>query len=226
MSFLWKTQIFPLRRLIRKKDDTRDVLNLSSNRLKEGMKHMIRIISNRKAERIIRHFSEWINTVSNRYRVPSAVIKAILYTEMTRMDILDPLVDLIVGTRLFARKDSSTGYAQIFAYVGVNAVNFAVDEGLADYRKLNIPCEHRLDSSDPKDVHTMWKYLHRNPEANIEIAALNILCAAKEMTGRIDFASFSEDELKLVLTRYNANTDHITAYGEEAYGHYLRYRNN
>ena len=70
---------------------------------------MIRIISDRKAERIIRHFNEWINTVSNRYRVPSAVIKAILYMEMTRMDILDPLVDLIVGTHLFTRKDSSTG---------------------------------------------------------------------------------------------------------------------
>ncbi len=187
---------------------------------------MIRIISNKKAERIIKRYQEWIDTVAQRYRVPSAVIKAILYMEMTRMDILDPLVDLIVGTHLFTRKDSSTGYAQIFAYVGVNAVNFAVDEGLADYRKLNIPCNHRLDSGDPKDIRTMWKYLHRNPEANIEIAVLNILCAAKEMTGRTDFASFSEYELKLVLTRYNANTDHITAYGEEAYGHYLRYLNN
>ena len=187
---------------------------------------MIRIISDRKAERIIRYLNDWIDTVAQRYHVPSAIIKAILYIEMTRMDILDPLVDLIVGTCLFAKKDSSTGYAQIFAYVGVNAVNFAVHEGLTDYQKLNIPSDHRLDSSDSKDVHLMWKYLHRNPESNIEIATLNILSAAKEKTGRLDFASFSEDELKLVLTRYNANTDHITKYGEEAYGHYLRYLNN
>ncbi|MBQ2658224.1 MAG: hypothetical protein IJF87_06620 [Erysipelotrichaceae bacterium] len=187
---------------------------------------MIRIISNKKAERIIKRYQEWIDTVAQSYRLPSAVIKAILYIEMTRMDILDPLVDLIVGTYLFAKKDSSTGYAQIFAYVGVNAVNFAVDEGLTDYQKLNIPADHRLDSDDPKDVHLMWIYLHRNPETNIEIAALNILSAAREKTGRLDFTTFSEDELKLVLTRYNANTDHITKYGEEAYGHYLRYLNN
>ena len=45
--------------------------------------------------------------------------------------------------------------------------------------------------------------------------------AAEEMTGRIDFASFSERELKLVFTRYNADVKYITSYGEQAYAYYL-----
>ncbi|MBQ6479378.1 MAG: hypothetical protein IJI44_08475 [Erysipelotrichaceae bacterium] len=185
---------------------------------------MIRIISDKEAEKTIKEYQDWISTVAERYRVPSAVIKAILFTEMTRMDILDSLCDWIVETDLFSKKDSSSGYAQIFAYVGIKAVNFALDEGITDYRKLRISSNHRLDGSDPDDIRLMWNLLRHDPKANIEIATLNLLCCAKEMTGSMDFSRFSENDLKLVLTRYNAATDHVTAYGEEAYGHYCRYR--
>ena len=184
---------------------------------------MLKTISEKKAEEILKENDSWIRTLSERYRIPQAFIKAILYMEMTGMDILDPIVDAIVSTGLFSKKDSSTGYAQIFGWVGINAVNFAADKGLTDYEKLHIPSDHRLDPADENDVRLMWKYLNCNQNANIEIAVLNMLYAADEMTGRIDFDSYSEQELKLILTRYNADTDQVTAYGEKAYGHYLRY---
>ena len=181
------------------------------------------LISERKAYRILDDLDGWIDTVAQRYGVPSAVIKAILFQEMTSIDHLDPLVDLVVLTGLTRKKDSSTGYAQIFGYVGLNAINYAVDRGLATYESLGIRTDHRLDPENRRDVKQVWLLLHRNRKANIEIAALNLLCAAEEMTGRTDFESFSEDELKLVLTRYNANVTHVTSYGERAYARYLEF---
>ena len=176
-----------------------------------------------RAEKLIKKNGEWIDIVAERYNVPSAVIRSILFMEITRMDMLDTVADLAVLTDLFPKKDSSTGLAQIFGRVGLEAINFAAERGLTSYEALGIKTDHILDSSDPDDVRLIWKRLHSDKNANIEIATLNILSAAEEMTGRIDFSSYSEEEMKLILTRYNADTRHVTEYGENAYKHYLRY---
>ena len=183
------------------------------------------IISEKRAEKIIEKYDAWITEVAGRYKMPSAAIKAILYKEMIMIDIMDVLADIAVWTGLFSKKDSSTGYAQIFGAVGLDAVNFASDRGLADYESLGIHCDHRLDRSGIKDVRLVWKLLRFNRRANIEIASLNILSAAEEMTGRTDLADFTDEELMLTFTRYNANARHITPYGEDVFRHYLRYLN-
>lgn len=185
---------------------------------------MYKVISEKKAEKILQKYRDWICRIAERYEIPAAVIMAVLYREMTEIDWMDFAADLIVLTGLTSKKDSSTGYAQIFGYVGLNAVNFAVDKGMTDYHSLGIKSNTRLDSGNQKDVRKIWKLLHRNQKANIEIATLNLLSAAEEMTGRIDFSGYSEEELKLILTRYNANVKHVTAYGEKVYQHYLRYQ--
>ena len=187
---------------------------------------MLHLISPKKAERNIEQYSTWIDTVSNRYGVPAAVIKAILYQEMTMIDIADPIVDAIVEFMPRVRSDSSTGHAQIFGRVGLNAVNYAVDHDLASYESLGFDTDHRLDPESPKDVRAVWLKLRNNPEANIEIATLNLLVAADEVIGRTDFDSFTDDELKLVLTRYNADVRYVTSYGERAFEHYQRYSAN
>ena len=43
------------------------------------------------------------------------------------------------------------------------------------------------------------------------------------MVGRLDFGTFSDDEIKLILSCYNANTNQVTSYGEQAFQHYRRY---
>lgn len=179
--------------------------------------------ADKHAEKFIEEHSEWIDTVADRYHVPDAVIKSILYMEITRINMLDTAADLAVWSNLFPKKDSSTGPAQIFGRVGLEAVNFAVERGYTDYKSLNIDVDHVLDSNDPDDVRLIWKKLFSDEKANIEIATLNILSAADEMTGRVDFDSYNENEMKLVLTRYNADTRTVTPYGEEAYDHYIRY---
>ena len=180
-------------------------------------------MSSKKVERIIARFDEWIDTVSSRYGVPAAAIKAILYQEMTMMDASDLAADFVV--RFFPRfkDDSSTGYAQIFGRVGLEAVNFAVDRGLASYESLRLDVGHRLDPDNPADVRMIWLELHRDQKANIEAATLNLLMAANEMAGRTDFASFDDAELKLVFTRYNADVKRVTPYGERAFEHFKRY---
>jgi len=80
-----------------------------------------------------------------------------------------------------------------------------------------------LDEASRRDVRKVWRKLHEDPKANIEIATLNLLVVADEMVGRLDFGTFSDDEIKLVLSRYNANTNQVTSYGEQAFQHYRRY---
>lgn len=140
------------------------------------------------------------------------------------MDVFDPVADIIVASNLFSKKDSSTGIGQIFGYVGLNAANFALDNGLATYESLGIRSDHRLDPQNAKDVRLVWKKLRRNRRANIELATLNLASIAYEVTGRAGpdtaWDAFTEDELKLILTRYNADVHYTTRYGEQAYNLY------
>ena len=181
---------------------------------------MIRLIESNRACRIIVAHESWIRVVSQRYSVPVPVIEAILYKEMIAIDLVDVLADLTVLAGLPFKRDSSTGYAQIFGRVGLAAANFAVDRGLATYESLGIPCPHRLNPANREDVRTVWKKLYTDTKANIELATINLLVAADEVIGRTDFATFSADELKRVLSRYNANVRHVTSYGEDAYRAY------
>ena len=181
---------------------------------------MMKLFGRQRVEEIIRKYDAWIDQVAVRYKIPANMIRVILYQELTRLDIFDPLVDLIVRLRIFRKKDSSTGYAQVFGYVGLNAVNFAVSRGLTSYEALGIKSDHPLRTDSKEDVFLVWKLLNEDPKANIEIAALNLIAAAEELTGKIDFSTFSPDEIARIFSRYNARTKGITAYGREAYERY------
>ncbi|MBR2703373.1 MAG: hypothetical protein IKE47_04335, partial [Oscillospiraceae bacterium] len=61
------------------------------------------------------------------------------------------------------------------------------------------------------------------PVFNLKCSALNLLHAAFQMTGRVDFGQYTEEELKLIFTRYNGNVKQISAYGEKAYRYYLNF---
>ena len=189
---------------------------------------MLKLYSPKAAERFIEQHDGTICAVAARYALPAPFIRALLYTELVRIDILDPLADLLVRlnghkpTGLLHKRDSSTGCGQIFGAVAINAANFAVERGLTTYAALGLP-ERRLDPDAPADLRLVWTRLNREPAFNIELSALNLLAAADEVTGRIDFSSYSPEEIQRIYTRYNGTVPTITPYGEEAYGHYLRY---
>ena len=196
---------------------------------------MLKLYSPRAAERFLRRRSGDIEAVAGRYALPPACLRAILYKELTDIDLLDPAADALVRfnqRRLdtpvsdggFLHKcDSSTGCGQIFAFVAIHAINFAADRGLTDYAALGLPTDRRLDAQRMADLRLVWDRLHTDPAFNIECTALNLLAAAEEMTGRRDFASFSPEELKLVFTRYNGHFKFVSPYGEAAYEIYQRY---
>ena len=185
---------------------------------------MPRLISATRALQILNRYADWIDTVSARYGVPSALIKAILFQEATRINTADVLADIVVNLGITSKKDSSTGYAQIFGYVGLIAINFAADNGLATYEGLGIAVDHRLNADSIDDVRLVWKKLRSDAKANIEIATLNMLVAAYETVGRFDYSSFTDDEFKLAATRYNANTNRITLYGEQVFDNYCAFK--
>ena len=200
---------------------------------------MIKLYSAKKTERILAEYGDWIETVSERYAIPSAMIKAVLRKEIADIDLLDPVADSLVRCywlrrRLFGdgaakrrgilgKRDSSTGCAQIFAYVAINAANYALDRGLDDAAGLGLPEDRRLDRTNEDDLCAMWYRLKRDRKFNIQMGALNLISAADEMNGHTDFARCTPEELQRAFTRYNANTDRITAYGKEVYGYYLEY---
>lgn len=206
---------------------------------------MLKLYGPRAAERIIRRLAAPIRALEARYALPAPVLQAVLYQEITQIDALDPLADLAVqlnwlrlallarltgrplrlpqGRGPFHKLDSSTGFAQIFAAVGIDAMNFALDRGLTAPERLGLSPGRRPRREDPLDLRRTWRRLHRDPGFNLELAALNLLAAAEEKTGRIAFASYSPEELQRVFTRYNGTAPGVSAYGRAAYGHYLRY---
>ena len=193
---------------------------------------MLKLCSARAAGRFLARYDGAIRDIAERYALPAACLKAILYRELTDIDIIDPLADALVRFNLargaapgggpLGKCDSSTGCGQIFARVAINAINFAVDRGLTDYAALGLP-NRRPDGADTADLRLVWTRLHDEPVFNMECTALNLLAAAQEITGRTDFASFTPEELKRVFTRYNGTLPGVTPYGEAVYRHYLRF---
>ena len=179
---------------------------------------MLRLYPPQKTEKILSRLSPLIDRISADYGVPAACIGAVLYREMTEMDLWDTAADLAV--LFFRRADSSTGYAQIFGRVAVRALAFADARGIETWERMGF--ERPLSDSDPGDVRRMWLRLHRDMEFNLRMGTLNLLAAADEVVGRTDFSGMSPDEMKRAFSRYNASTASVTKYGEAVYGQYLR----
>jgi len=217
---------------------------MSSSRLAR-VGSLFRLYSPRQAERIIRRYDDWLQTMQEHYGVPCGCIKTVLFQEMTAMDGLDILADwsvklywlkysLLSRLRrickmppypgfpggLLRKRDSSTGYGQVFARTAIQAIRFSLEKGL-DESPQALGLKNVPDENEPDDLRLIWYRLHREPRFNIRMAALTLLSAAEETTGRMDFSSYTPEEIQLIFTRYNANTKSVTDYGREAYQYYI-----
>ncbi len=201
---------------------------------------MLKLYSRRKTDLIIEQNSALIDSICASYRLPPSYLKAILMMELPEINLFDVLADGLVGINwlrydLFhsfrldrhthnpLRKfDSSTGYGQIFSQVAIEAILFAESKGMPLFLGI---CGD-LYPFNPDDLKRVWKRLHADRVFNLSCAALNLIHAAYEKTGQLDFGSYSEDEKKMIFTRYNGNAQRISAYGERAYRYYLECENN
>lgn len=189
---------------------------------------MIKRYSKATVRKLLRRHEADIQEAATAYGIPKACIQAVLWQEMTGMDWLDPLADLAVACywrfqplwdrmHLPAKRDSSTGYGQIFAATAIKDINYAHDAGIRA-----LPVSAPLDTQT--SMKAIWRRLHRDRRFNIQCVALCLLHAAAEMTGTTDFSALSPEELQLVFTRYNADTKKITPYGKETYGYYQTFQ--
>jgi hypothetical protein len=182
---------------------------------------MIRLYSEEKTEAILRELGPLIRQVSADYGVPEAAITAILYREIKEIDLLDLAADTAVRLGCFPKRDSSTGYMQIFGRVAIRALRFAAEHGIEEPARLGMP--DGMDEENPADVRRMWRKLNRDREFNLRMGTLNLLAAAAETVGDTDFEHMNADGMKRTFSRYNANTRSVTSYGEEVWGYYLKY---
>ena len=217
---------------------------MSSSRLARAGS-AFRLYSPKRAEKIISRCDAWIMWAQDRYGVPGAFIKTMLFQELTAMDGLDILADWAVKlywlkygllsrirrickmppypgfpSGLLRKRDSSTGYGQVFARTAIQAIRFSLEKGL-DESPQALGLKNVPDENEPDDLRLIWYRLHREPRFNIRMAALTLLSAAEETTGRMDFSSYTPEEIQLIFTRYNANTKAVTDYGREAYQYYI-----
>ncbi len=210
---------------------------------------MLRLYSVPRTEKILRSLEPELRAMSGQYGIPPAYILAVLRKEIAEIDLGDPLADLAVRfywaryalrkvmcragilrspvprlrRGVLGKRDSSTGYAQIFAFVGINAVNYALDRGLDTPAGLGVPDDRRLRPDEAEDLRSIWLRLQRDRLFNARLAILNLMAAGEEMNGHADFSRYGPEEIQRTLTRYNADVRHITAYGREVYRYYTEF---
>ena len=195
----------------------------------------LNLYSKKKVEQILSDNYDLIENICSSYHLPSAYLKAILLMELPTINLLDMTADAVVGLNWlrnsvshcftmdrhtrdpFQKFDSSTGYGQIFSQVAIEAILFARDQHIP----LFLGTKDELYPLNPEDLEQVWKRLRRDKVFNLSCAALNIIHAAYQMTGRIDFESYDETEKKMIFTRYNGTAKPISEYGEQAYRYYL-----
>lgn len=107
------------------------------------------------------------------------------------------------------RKDSSTGFCQIFASTAINAYNYAIKRGYI--------VGETYDKTDWHTVFNVWNKLHTDVEYTIEMAALVLLHAADLVKISDITYEYSADDVKKVLARYNGTNDKAQEYGERNY---------
>ena len=182
---------------------------------------MIRLYTEKNTEKIVSAMEPVIVRICGEYGVPVPCVKAVLYREIREIDLMDAAADAAVRLGLFGRKDSSTGYAQIFARTAVRALRFAGERGIETAENLGFPPLPAGD--DPVYTRRIWLRLNRDRVFNLRMGTLNLLAAADEAAGSTDFSRMTAEDLKRVFSRYNSSSCAVSPYGEEVYRYYLRY---
>ena len=210
---------------------------------------MIRLYSERRVLALIDGLAPTIRALAAKYPVEEAQLRAVLLREMREIDLLDLAADAavsfywlrvslrralcrlglarserpLIGGPVLGKKDSSTGWAQVYGFVAVDSIIFAAERGLTTAGELGLPGGRLPERGNDGDLRTIWRRLRRDRAFNLELCALTLLASAEERIGRADLSSPTADELKRAFTRYNGRVPGISPYGEETYGLYLKF---
>lgn len=114
---------------------------------------------------------------------------------------------------LMFERDSSTGVAQIFSWVAAAVIDWARARGLTE--------EPVYDIDDWHQQRDLWMRLRDDDAFSIRMAALVLLWSASDVG--IDIRtpwSFTDDEVKRTLARYNGTSVAADEYGQRNFGLY------
>lgn len=188
---------------------------------------------------LVYDYDDLITKLSNKYKIRKALIQTVFMWEASAEGADDILKDsMVINYYQYMRdleywnnlslveqilvpmptyptladSDGSTGYCQIFAKTAIEAHNFAIDKGIITGEKY--------DYSDWHDVDEVWTKLHYDPEYCISSCALVLIHAASMVGLNDNYYSYSEEDNKKVIARYNGTNDDATAYGKRNYAIY------
>ncbi|MCZ4507211.1 hypothetical protein O3Q52_03115 [Streptomyces sp. ActVer] len=104
---------------------------------------------------------DWLFTsLARQLRVRKALIQAPVLWELRKFNPLDVVADTAVKTGV--DDDCSTGWAQIFAWVAIDARNHCVEQGIINGSILDAP----------RDKPSVWTQLNEGPDLQHQVGCL------------------------------------------------------
>lgn len=152
--------------------------------------------------------ADWLFTnLARTLKLRKALIQAPVLWELRKLNPLDVLADDAVKSGV--RKDSTTGWGQMFAWVAIEARNYCIERGIINGTLLRK--EH--------DTRAVWDLL-QDPHYNIpSVAYLTIYNAHQVKLARPSLTTSQADSQK-ILARYQGDGEKSVQYGRELIGLY------
>ena len=178
----------------------------------------------------------YITSFCNNYGIPKEFVQTILFREIWCYNFADVAADELVieyyeymeslstdnplPKPLIIKEDSSTGLAQAYAYVAINAINHAKSRGFSTTAS-------DFDINNWQDIWYVWRSMFDYDSYSIQCCALIILDAQYEFEETCpydDFYDFSDNQVKTILSRYNGTGDAAANYGNECFEYFKIFR--
>lgn len=108
------------------------------------------------------------------------------------------------------------GYGQIYAKTAIDAINWYKNKDKDDEEKENV-----YNVENWKERKYVWDKLREDNSYNISMVPLVLMYGADEKDLNTSYWKHNEDEIKIMLSRYNGYNEAAQEYGRQAYNCYV-----
>ncbi|MGW4211534.1 glycoside hydrolase domain-containing protein [Lentzea sp. NPDC004789] len=157
---------------------------------------------------VIMKYDGLITELAQTLRMRKAAIQCPLLWEYRKFNSLDTAADAAVIAGVDG--DCSTGLAQIFAWVAIDARNQCIRDGIINGDIMN------KDNSD--HIKAVWNKLHYDPIYNVSTIPLVLIEAARLITLPRPRLDWFEYQYRDTLARYNGTGPKAQEYGRQLIG--------
>lgn len=165
---------------------------------------------------IVLDYDGLITRMARKLQMRKSFIQTVISWEASAENSLDAIQDQRVKNGDI--DDSSTGVGQIFAWVAINARNWAINQNYLD--------DTIRDANNKDDINEIWHKLHIDRAFNIETCAYVLKWGAVVEKGYpSNMLNYTESQVKGTIARYNGTNESATKYGERNYTIYQAFEN-